>query len=147
MKYFRIYNSPYSGSFDLVDTMVIPRPCAAQSMNMTQMDYFYGQRAKSYNMRNEPSYKQRAVQILAQMDREREFVFQNGSKCDRFAWLDSGDFNKNTTVWVQTNDESLVGNQRTVIRGCDSMNKLLEINFYVNVTSNSAPEFVEDVQT
>lgn len=27
------------------------------------------------------------------------------------------------------------------------MNKLLEINFYVNVTSNSAPEFTEDIQT
>ena len=54
---------------------------------------------------------------------------------------------KNTTIWVQTDEENLVGTQRTVIRGCDSMNKLLEINFYVNVTSNSAPEFTEDIQT
>lgn len=61
--------------------------------------------------------------------------------------MDSGDFNKNTTVWVQTDEENLVGTQRTVIRGCDSLNKLLEINFYVNVTSNSAPEFTEDIQT
>jgi hypothetical protein len=102
------------------------------------MDYFFGQRQKSYNMRDEPSFKQRAVQVYAQMDREREFMF---------AWLDSGDFNKNTTVWVQTDEENLVGTQRTVIRGCDSLNKLLEINFYVNVSSNSAPEFVEDIQT
>ena len=81
------------------------------------------------------------------MDKEREFVFQNGSKCDKFAWLDSGSLEKNTTIWVQTDEENLVGTQRTVIRGCDSMNKLLEINFYVNVTSNSAPEFTEDIQT
>lgn len=27
------------------------------------------------------------------------------------------------------------------------MNNLLEINFYANVTSNSAPEFAEDIQT
>jgi hypothetical protein len=27
-KYFAIYSSPYSGAFDLLDTMYIPRPCA-----------------------------------------------------------------------------------------------------------------------
>lgn len=34
-----------------------------------------------------------------------------------------------------------------MIRGCDKQNNLLEINFYVNVTSNSAPEFSDDIQT
>jgi hypothetical protein len=81
------------------------------------------------------------------MDQEKEFVFQNGSSCSQFAWLDSGDLNRDTTIWVQTDDENLVGTQRTVIRGCDSMSKLLEINFYVNVSSNSAPEFTDDIQT
>jgi hypothetical protein len=32
-----------------------------------------------------------------------------------------------------------------MVRGCDKKNNLLEINFYVNVISNSAPEFSEDV--
>jgi hypothetical protein len=40
--YFRIYSSPYSGAFDLLDTMYIPRPCASAYANLTQMDYFYG---------------------------------------------------------------------------------------------------------
>jgi len=111
------------------------------------MDYFYGQHKKKYNFRNEPSYKTRAVNVFAQMDAEKEFVFQNGSSTEKFAWLDSGDLNNQTTIWVQTDEENLVGTQRTVIRGCDNMGKLLEINFYVNVTSNSAPEFTEDIQT
>ncbi len=34
-----------------------------------------------------------------------------------------------------------------MIRGCDKLNNLLEINFYVNISSNSAPEFDEDIQT
>ncbi len=145
--YFRVYSSPYSGAFDLLDTMQVPRPCASAYANLTQMDYFYGQRKKSYNFRDEPSYKTRATNVFAQMDMEKEFVFQNGTQCSSFAWLDSGDLNKDTTIWVQTDEENLVGTQRTVIRGCDNMGKLLEINFYVNVTSNSAPEFTEDIQT
>lgn len=112
------------------------------------MDYFYGQHKKRYNFRNEPSYKTRAVNVFAQMDAEKELVFQNGSTTERFAWLDGGtDLNSQTTIWVQTDEENLVGTQRTVLRGCDNMGKLLEINFYVNVTSNSAPEFTEDIQT
>ena len=146
--YFKMYSSPYSGAFDLLDTMYIPRPCASAYANLTQMDYFYGQHKKKYNFRNEPSYKTRAVNVYAQMDAEKEFVFQNGSSTERFAWLDNGtDINNQTTVWVQTDEENLVGTQRTVIRGCDNMGKLLEVNFYVNVTSNSAPEFTEDIQT
>jgi hypothetical protein len=145
--YYQVYSSPYSGAFDLLDNMYIPRPCASSSANLTQLDYFYGQRAKSYNMRKEPSSKQRATTVFSMMDREREFIFQNGSTCRRFAWLDSGSLEKNTTIWVQTDDENLVGTQRTLLRGCDSMNRLHEINLYVNVTSNSAPEFTEDIQT
>lgn len=142
-----MYSSPYSGAFDLLDTMFVPRPCASDVANLTQMDYFYGQRKKSYNFRDEPSYKVRATNVFAKMNEEKEFVFQNGSSCKAFSWLDSGDLNKDTTLWVQTDDENLVGTQRTVIRGCDNMGKLLEINFYVNVTSNSAPEFTDDIQT
>jgi hypothetical protein len=52
-----------------------------------------------------------------------------------------------TNLYVQTNDESLVGTQRLMIKGCDVLSNLLELNFYVNVTSNSAPEFDTDIQT
>ena len=41
-KYFAVYTSPYSGAFDLLDTISVPRACATNSVNMTQLDYFYG---------------------------------------------------------------------------------------------------------
>jgi len=41
-KQFAVYKSPYSGAFDLLDTQYIPRPCATSTVNITQMDYFYG---------------------------------------------------------------------------------------------------------
>jgi hypothetical protein len=34
-----------------------------------------------------------------------------------------------------------------MVRGCDVLSNLLELNFYANVTSNSAPEFDTDIQT
>jgi hypothetical protein len=106
------------------------------------MDYFYGQWAKSYDMRTENKDK-----VLVMMDPEREYTFQNGTSASYFSWLGKGNTTNSTTLYVQTNDESLVGTQRTIIRGCDYSNDLLEINFYVNVSSNSAPEFTEDIQT
>jgi hypothetical protein len=63
--YFKVYSSPYSGAFDLLDTMYIPRPCVQSAANLTQMDYFYGQKPKNYSMRLEPSYKQRATTVLS----------------------------------------------------------------------------------
>jgi len=50
-------------------------------------------------------------------------------------------------VYVQSNDENLVGTQRTIIRGCDSLSNLIELTLYVNISSNSAPEFTEDIKT
>jgi hypothetical protein len=51
--YFAVYTSPYSGAFDLLDTMYIPKPCAFKSVNLTQLNYFYGQFPSSYNIQNE----------------------------------------------------------------------------------------------
>ena len=142
--YFLIYSSPYSGAFNLLDTMYIPRACASASVNLTAFTYFYGQNPDAYNFRQDLA---RPVPVYNQMSVNQEFVFQNGSSCSNFAWLDNGTLNNDTTIWVQTDDENLVGTQRLLLRGCDAMSKLYEINFYVNVSSNSAPEFVTDIQT
>jgi hypothetical protein len=80
--YFACYSSPYSGSFALLDTLRIPRPCAAKSGNLTQLDYFYGQNAQSKTTKD-----QNLDKIVSMMDREKEYVFQNGSQCSAFSWL------------------------------------------------------------
>ena len=137
-KVFLAYISPYSGAFDLLDTLRIPRACALDSVNMTQMDYFYGQNTKTYDMA-EYNYDK----YLNKMDDEVEFVFQNGSSTNSFAQINF----QGQEISVQTNDENLVGTQRTIIRACDKLSNLLEMNFYINVSSNSAPEFDTDLQT
>jgi len=41
----------------------------------------------------------------------------------------------------------MVGSQQVIVRNCDAMNRLLELNLYINVLSNTHPDFVETVQT
>lgn len=41
----------------------------------------------------------------------------------------------------------MVGVQRTVIRGCDTLSRLFELNLYLNISDNQAPEFTKDLQT
>ena len=34
-----------------------------------------------------------------------------------------------------------------MIRGCDSLSRLYELNLYINITDNTAPDFATTVQT
>ena len=54
---------------------------------------------------------------------------------------------ENATLFVQTNDENLVGTQVTTIRGCDNLNRLFDLNLYINISDNTAPDFATAVQT
>jgi len=47
---FIVYQSPYSGGFELKDSFTVPRPCATTSMNMTEVSYYYGQRVDEYDL-------------------------------------------------------------------------------------------------
>ena len=40
-----------------------------------------------------------------------------------------------------------MGNQKVVVRDCDRMDRLLEMNLYIEVLSNTYPVFVEEPQT
>ena len=70
-------------------------------------------------------------------------MFQNGSSAASLVSMR----HDNATLFIQTNDESLVGNQRTMIRGCDSLQRLYELNLYINISDNTAPDFAKTVQT
>jgi|DEB19_MinimDraft_2_1074335.scaffolds.fasta_scaffold04217_2 hypothetical protein len=41
----------------------------------------------------------------------------------------------------------MVGVQRVIIRNCDALDRLLELNLYINVLANTHPDFVTQVQT
>ena len=48
-------------------------------------------------------------------------------------------------VNISTNDEAMVGVQRTIIRDCDAMGRLLELNLYIDVKSNTHPDFTSEM--
>ena len=41
----------------------------------------------------------------------------------------------------------MVGIQKTIIRSCDNLDRLLEMNLYVEVISNTYPDFVTEPET
>ena len=41
----------------------------------------------------------------------------------------------------------MVGMQKTIIRSCDSLDRLLEMNLYVEVNYNNYPDFVTEPET
>lgn len=49
-RYFIPYNNKFASLYALVDTMIIPRPCAYKSANLTSVDYFRGQKAYPYSI-------------------------------------------------------------------------------------------------
>lgn len=129
---YAVYSSPYSGAFSLLDTMQIPKPCAYISLNLTQEDYFYGQWTDEYDMKDSING---ADKVVSQMGSSYEYVFQNGSSTSKIATFAQ----YNASVRVQTNNENMVGTQRTVVRACDSLNRLIELNLYLNISDNQAP--------
>jgi hypothetical protein len=84
------------------------------------------------------------MKIISQMDNEIYYIFDNGTSTTGFGSFDL----KNTSIWVQTNQEAMSQNiQRTIIRGCDRNENLMELNLYVNVSSNNAPEFTTELKS
>lgn len=70
-------------------------------------------------------------------------IYQNGTEAKDLAV-----FNKaNYTVGIQTDDEGAVGTQRTIIRHCYDLDRLLEMNLQINVLKNTHPDFTSEVQT
>lgn len=103
------------------------------------MDYFYGQWEEMYDMK----LSEGANRYMVQMGENYKLLFQNGSESTDLMRL----VYENATLFVQTNDENLVGTQVCIIRGCDNLNRLFDLNLYINISDNTAPDFATSVQT
>lgn len=77
------------------------------------------------------------------MDQNSALIFPTGKNASELAWYDQSDY----SIYVQTDDETMVGTQQVIVRNCDSLNRLLELNLYINVLSNTHPDFTETVRT
>jgi len=53
--YFFAYSTRYAGSFQILDSVKIPRPCAYKSFNLTSMKYYRGQNPTQYKISNQNS--------------------------------------------------------------------------------------------
>jgi hypothetical protein len=135
--YFFPYLSRYSGGFVLSDTFRIPRPCAYKSENMTAVQYYRGQKTLTYNI-----FDRNPATPLTLMENPT-MTYQTGESCEDLATLNIQDNN----VLIQTDLEDKVGVQKVLIRDCNAMSRLLELNLYIEVLSNNYPDFIEEPQT
>ena len=119
--------------------MKIPRPCAYKSYNMTQMNYYRGTDLERYNIASQNNQGF----IVTMMDANSQIMYQDGKNSADLAAYNQSDY----SIYVYTEDENKVGVQKVVVRDCDSLNRLLELNLYINVLENSHPDFVSEVQT
>ena len=69
--YFTPYISKYSGGFDLLDSMIIPKPCAARSANLTSVDYYRGQNPYQYKI----SVENPTGSVITKMDSSSEIIY------------------------------------------------------------------------
>lgn len=80
------------------------------------------------------------------MDKGVTWMFQNGTSAEgligRFDRFDN-----DGTIWIQTDSEDAVGMSRTILRGCSHYNQLYEIYLYIQVLSNTYPDFVTEIET
>lgn len=77
------------------------------------------------------------------MSNNAELIYQNGLPATEIATLSQNDY----SVYIQTDDEDMVGVRKTIIRDCDHLNRLLELNLYIEIKANTYPDFVTPVKT
>jgi len=84
--------------------------------------------------------------VVTQMDRGQNWLFQNGSAAGpnlgNFDRYDSGG-----TFNIFTQNEDDIGKHRTILRGCSRFNQLIELYLYAEVFTNSFPDFITDLET
>ncbi len=129
--FYAAYSSPYSGAFELEGSLTIPRPCSKISVDLGQVDYFYGQNANSFSL-VDSVYSEHYKSVTS----NAEYYFQNGTTVkDYFGWID----NENGLCYVQTNDKYAVSVHKTAVIGCNLQEERIEFWKDVNVTKNTAP--------
>jgi len=100
---WKVYDSRYSGGFSLLNTMIIPRPCAYLSANFTQQPelqkYYRGQKTQELNMERLMEENFDIYESRFSFTNVPSF-YQNGTSADDFAVHNS----ETNSMQVQTDD-------------------------------------------
>ena len=119
--------------------MKIPRPSAFASYNLTAVEYYRGQNTMTYNIGEENE----SASVVTQMSAESKIIFQDGKSAETIAVYNQDEY----SVKIQTDEDDMVGIQKTIIRDVDALGRLLELNLYIEVLSNTHPDFVTEPDT
>ena len=117
--------------------MKIPRASAYISRNLTAVEYYRGQNTLLYDI-----FEENEDLGDFQLFRAPEIFFQDGTSAAPLATV-----TQDLSVLIQTDDEDMVGVQKLIIRDYDDLDRLLELNLYVRVNSNTHPDFVTEPMT
>lgn len=82
------------------------------------------------------------AKVASYMTNDPQIIYQNGEDASDIAKFNSLE----NTIDIQT-DKDDVGIKKTIIRSCDNLNRLLEMNLYISVLANTYPEFDKEPQT
>ena len=69
-------------------------------------------------------------------------IYQDGTDASNLAVFNR----QQNTIDIQT-DADDVGIKKTIIRSCDNLNRLLEMNLYIEVLANTYPDFISEPET
>jgi hypothetical protein len=107
------YSSRYASAFDLQDSIKIPRMCASESSVLSKnTTYYRGQNEMAYPIRGDTSEA-----IYNKYGNKITWMMQNGTNAEgRMGRFDP--YENGGTFFIQNNEESAVGIQRTVLRSC-----------------------------
>lgn len=131
------YASKYAGGFTLLDSYKIPRPCAFKSFNMTEADYYRGQWAMSYSIA-----QQNTVSYVTNLMTSPKLIGIDGNPSTVATYS-----NTTNSINIYTDSEDSVHVNQVILRDCNDLSRLLELNLYVRVLENTYPTPVTDIKT
>lgn len=105
---------------------------------MTTQEYYRGQKPLAYNIG-----LNNAVSYVTSLMSSPELVKIDGTPADHIAVWN----NKTKTINIKTDSEDDVHPIQVILRDCNAFERLLELNLYIKVLSNTYPAPVSEIQT
>jgi hypothetical protein len=102
---------------------------------MTSVDYYRGQNAKSYGIS-----QNNAVTYVTTLMTDPKLLLMDGSPAT-IAKYD----NRTNSIVIQTDKEEDVHMSQFILRDCNAFERLLELNLYIRVLSNTYPAPISDI--
>lgn len=109
------------------------------SYRLPSFNYYRGQATEYYDLQTDDTFYYAA----SQMDADSvSLLYQDGTDANQLLSYDA----INYRIGIQTDSEELVGTQKTIVRDCDALKSLIELNLDVNILANTYPDFISEIE-